>query len=374
MRSALLTFVVLISMLGTLPGCTKDAPTTPDPTPKKYAVKGTVTPKASEVVDGIAIAMGTRTATTSSTGAYSFNDVDTGSYVVTPTKTGFTFAPNSKNVRVTASDVTDVDFVATGAVLPTHLVPEMIAIEPGTFMMGGVTGQPSGENARPQHQVTITKGYFIGKTEVTQKQYMSVTGKNPSFHKGDSVPVHGTSALEAMDYCNKLSLLEGLNPCYVISDTVFSWDRNANGYRLPTDAEWEYAARAGTTDNTYDGAIDGRNPSVVLDRIAWYVYNASSGPPYDGSKAKPKAVGLKKSNAWGLFDVLGNVRELTYGRIEKYSTDPLTDPISDPSVDNIILRGSFFRIDASGITITIRELYHMNLADDSVGFRIARNR
>ena len=374
MRSALLTFVVLISMLGTLPGCTKDAPTTPDPTPKKYAVKGTVTPKASEVVDGIAIAMGTRTATTSSTGAYSFNDVDTGSYVVTPTKTGFTFAPSSKNVTVTAADVTAVDFVATGAVAPTHIVPEMIAIEPGTFMMGETKGQPSGIGSKPQHQVTITKGFLIGKFEITQAQYVSVMGLNPSKWIGDSNPVEKVTGIDAMIYCNELSKKEGLTPCYEISGKNASWDRAANGYRLPTEAEWEYAARAGTTDNTYAGFNNGKDPSSKVDSISWYMYNTQPGPPYDGKTASSRPVGLKRPNAWGLFDVLGNVLERVYGSGRNYTTAPEVDPVYEPTSDNSMVRGGSFRGKSSDILISERLSGKIDLVSDLLGLRIARNR
>ena len=217
MRATILSLGVIALLITTLSGCTKDTPTTPDTTPKKYAVKGTVTPKAAEAVDGVTITMGTRTATTTATGTYSFSDVDTGSYVVTPSKAGITFTPATKSIKVSTADVTGVDFVATGAVTPTHIVPEMIAIEPGTFMMGEPDGQPGGIGSTPKHQVTISKPFWIGKTEITQAQFESVMGTNPSKWVGDNNPVEKVTGIDAMTYCNELSKKEGLVPCYTIS-------------------------------------------------------------------------------------------------------------------------------------------------------------
>ncbi|MBS1561136.1 MAG: SUMF1/EgtB/PvdO family nonheme iron enzyme [Bacteroidetes bacterium] len=362
-------------LITTLSGCTKDAPTTPDTTPKKYAVKGTVTPKTAEAVDGVTITMGTRTATTTATGAYSFSDVDTGSYVVTPSKAGITFTPATKSIKVSTADVTGVDFVATGAVTPTHIVPEMIAIEPGTFMMGGKASQPSGDNAKPQHQVMLTRAYSIGKTEVTQAQYMSVMGSNPSIHKGDSLPVGSMSPIDAMQYCNTLSTLEGLTPCYTISGLTVTWNPDANGFRLPTEAEWEYAARAGTTDNTYNGVNDGRYPNAVLEPIAWFSRNSAISPPYDGTTSRPQIVATKMPNAWGLFDVLGNAEEWTYGSLTTYTTDAQTDPGRTTSpLSESVLRGSSYRQPATEIMIPTRVGAQLNAWFDSAGLRVARNR
>ncbi len=374
MRATVLSFAVLATLLTVLSGCTKDAPTTPDTTPKKYAVKGTVTPKAAEAVDGVAITMGTRTATTTATGTYSFSDVDTGSYVLTPSKAGITFTPATKSIKVSTADVTGVDFVATGAVIPTHIVPEMIAIEPGTFMLGSKGTQPGGDASLPQHSVTLTQGFWIGKTEITQAQYASVIGSNPAHWVGESNPVENVSAFDAMAYCNELSKKEGLKPCYTINGTTFTWDRTANGYRLPTNAEWEYAARAGTTDNTYAGLNNGKNPNPMVDSIAWYMYNTQPGPPYDGSTASTRPVGLKKPNAWGLYDVLGNLSELVYGNRSPYTAESKVDPIDTPSENDIIVRGGCCKNKSDGILITERIDGSMTQRGNSFGFRIARNR
>lgn len=143
---------------------------------------------------------------------------------------------------------------------------------------------------------------------------------------------------------------------------------------MPTDAEWEYAARAGTTDNTYNGICDGKTPNAVLDPIAWYSYNSASGPPFNGRYSTPKAVSLKRPNSWGLYDMLGNIQEWVYGRVLPYTTAPQTDPVDDPTPDNIISRGNFFRDGPTSFAITSRIAVPALQFDDSTGFRIAKNK
>jgi formylglycine-generating enzyme required for sulfatase activity len=142
-------------------------------------------------------------------------------------------------------------------------------IPPGTFMMGCSSGDSECyPNERPAHQVTITSGFWIGQTPVTQEAYRRVTGKNTSHFKGDGLPVDHIMREEAKRYCE------------------------AVGMRLPTEAEWEYAARAGTLGARYGD----------VDAVAWYDGNS-------GSQTQP--VGLKEPNAWKLYDMLGNVWQWT---------------------------------------------------------------
>ncbi len=174
---------------------------------------------------------------------------------------------------------------------------EFVKIVPGEFMMGCSVGDiDCNDDERPIHRVQITKPFEIGKYEVTQAQWQAVMTSNPSTIKGDDHPVETISKNETHDFLNKLNERD-----------------DGYHYRLPTEAEWEYAARAGTTE-PYAGR---------LDEIAWYAGN---------SEDETHPVGKKKPNAWGLYDMQGNVRELVedwYAR-DYYSRSLDADPTGPP--------------------------------------------
>jgi len=175
---------------------------------------------------------------------------------------------------------------------------------PGTFMMGSPdseAGRDSDEG--PQHQVTISKAFELQTTEVTQSQWESVMGSNPSYFKGSDLPVEQVSWDDAQEFITKLNA-----------------KNDGYRYRLPTEAEWEYAARAGTT-----GAYAGD-----LDAMAWYAQN--SGPT-------THPVGTKAPNAWGLYDMHGNVWEWVQDWYGDYSTSAVTDPVGPSLGSGRVLRG-----------------------------------
>ncbi len=359
-----------VLVLGIALGACSSTTPPPDPT-NKFAIKGKVKATTTENVSGVTVAVPSKSVTTDASGAYAITDLDNGSYVVTPTKAGMTFTPATQTVAVSGADTTISDFVAKA--IPTYEVPEMVAVEPGMFMMGAVEGQSGGgSNSKPVHQVTLTRGLWVGKYEVTQSQYESLIGNNPTSNKGDRKPVAGMTIFEIVTYCNRLSELEGLTKPYTITGTTIEWDRNSLGYRLPTSAEWEYFARAGTTDNTYAGVSDAKDPNALLDGIAWYRSNSADG----SGEQVSHDVGGKTPNQWGLHDVLGNISEYCFESPLPYTADPVTDVWLGCSLDNMDLRGGNYSNPSRSCVVSIRLGVNATslLGSEAAGFRLVRTR
>ena len=189
-------------------------------------------------------------------------------------------------------------------------------IPAGTFMMGSTDSEAVFNDETPRHRVTLTKAFYIGVYEVTQGQWKAVMGMNPAYHNemrlgvdnSSNYPVESVTWEEIQIFINILNTKEaGIT------------------YRLPTEAEWEYAARAGTT-TPYPGG----NDEMSIGYYAWFIDNANTTHP----------IGQKMPNAWGLYDVFGNVYELVqdwWYRI--YSTSPVVDPVGPPSGEFHMARG-----------------------------------
>jgi len=204
---------------------------------------------------------------------------------------------------------------------------KMVAIEPCSFTMGCTAGQSKCDSdEKPAHRVRLTRGFAMGATEVTQALWQAVMGDNPSHFKGERRPVEKVSWDDVLSFCNKLSKLEGLQPAYTLSGGSVRYNRGADGYRMPTEAEWEYAARAGT-DLLYAG-------SSSVDAVAWYSSNSDNTHP----------VATKKPNAWGLYDMSGNVFEWTYDWYGSsyYSNTSASDPMG-PRLGTVGLRAASAR-------------------------------
>ena len=177
----------------------------------------------------------------------------------------------------------------------------------GRFQMGSRTAS----DETPQHEVTLTQSFQMGIHEVTQAQYEQVMGVNPSYYKGGDKPVDSVSWNDAMEFCRKLSAL----PAEQAAGRV---------YRLPTEAEWEYACRAGTTTNYSFG------DDTELGDYAWF---------FENSDLTSHPVGGKKPNVWGLYDMHGNVWEWCLDRYGQYPSGTVTDPTGATSGSNRVLRG-----------------------------------
>lgn len=173
------------------------------------------------------------------------------------------------------------------------LATDMIFVEGGTFEMGS----PNEEDNAPLHAVSLSS-FYISKHQVTQMEYLSVAGKVHKEWLGNNFPEHYVNWIEAVIFCNKASVAEGFSPCYSFKDSKIECDWNANGYRLPTEAEWEYAARGGIKN---DGTI--YSGSDNIDEVAWYC---------DNSEGMFHEVMTKKPNGLGIYDMSGNVLELCW--------------------------------------------------------------
>ncbi|MFZ4521492.1 MAG: formylglycine-generating enzyme family protein [Bacteroidales bacterium] len=210
---------------------------------------------------------------------------------------------------------------------------------------------PGGEillrDDRINHQWTVAvQPFLLSEYLLTQDIYREITGKSPATYKGKARPVETVTWKDAAIFCNSLSITEGFNTCYSFGSDgeITTVDLNMNGYRLPTEAEWEFACKAGTAGPRYG----------VLDEIAWYREN---------SKGSTRDVGLLKPNAWGLYDMLGNVWE--------WCSD-----IYDETVYGSyrIFRGGGWNDMARGCLATNRRRSHpASFKMDDLGFRIARN-
>lgn len=365
LNKALFRITLMFCMV--LVACTSSTP--PSEPGATYTLTGKIKAATTESVAGITVSIASASTVTDAAGAYTFTGLANGTYVVAPAKTGMTFEPLTHSVTVNGANAVAPDIVVKA--VRSYELPEMVAIEPGTFMMGAIMGQRGDPEFRPQHSVTITRGMWVSKYEVTQKQFQSVMGINPSEFKGDSRPATNMSMSDMVAYCNKLSELEGLRKAYTIDGTSITWDRTANGYRLPTSAEWEYVARAGTTDNTYAGINDGKEPNPILDAIAWYRTNSVDA---DG-KLSTRPVGQKQPNAWGLYDVLGNVDEACFESSRKYTAYPQTDPWTPFRGDSSIARGANYTWTASLIVVsTAAQTRVEGLNSKVVGLRLFRIR
>ena len=235
---------------------------------------------------------------------------------------------------------------------------DFVFVEGGTFQIGSTNGGDEGE---PLHTVTVTD-FYIGKYEVTQDYYQDVMGTNPSDNGtgiGENFPVNRVSWYDAINFCNSLSEMEGLEPAYLVDGNNVIWDWNKNGYRLPTEAEWEYAARGGNSGMAYD--YSGSN---TVGTVAWYL---------DNSVNTAHPVGGKSANELGIYDMSGNVFEWCWDWYGDYTSESQQDPQGASSGSRRVFRGGSWRSYASSSLSTNRGDFNPSGRFNGVGFRLARS-
>jgi formylglycine-generating enzyme required for sulfatase activity len=235
----------------------------------------------------------------------------------------------------------------------------MAFIPAGEFIMGDDNGD---DDEKPAHKVQLSP-FYMDTHELTQKAYESLTEKNPSKTKGLDKPVEQVDWYHAILYCNLRSLKEGLKPCY--DPSTLACDFAADGYRLPTEAEWEYACRAGTKSKYSPG-----DDPAKLRNFAWFKANAGD---------TTHSVGQKAPNPWGLYDLHGNVAEWCqdiYGE-HHYQQSENRDPHGPATGNKRVLRGGSWRTGEDGCRSSARNSETPRFADacfgsDSYGFRCVR--
>lgn len=263
--------------------------------------------------------------------------------------------------------------------------PALRFVPAGTFVRGGDPHSTFPERFDRTHTVTLTRPLWVMATEVTRAQYAALTGRSPAWPDGcgpspcgPDVPVDRVSWWDAVAFANALSAQEGRPACYALQGcegtpgtgcpdgslcrfgefqcAEITWDRACTGYRLPTDAEWAHAVRAGTTGVHYG----------PLDDIAWHADNAGALKP----------VGQRRPNAWGLYDLLGNATEWCWDWFGPYPDGAVTDPIGTPMADFKepvrVLRGGSAQNTPKWANAASRSWWNPRGRGEHIGFRLVR--
>jgi len=207
---------------------------------------------------------------------------------------------------------------------------DLVLIRPGKFLMGSETAA----DEKPVHEVTISQRFYLGKYEVTQAQWEAVMGSNPSYIKGASLPVEQVSWEDCQLFIEKLN------------------GKGVGTFRLPTEAEWEYACRAGTREARYG----------PVDQVAWHAGNS-------GGQVHP--VGQKRPNPWGLYDMLGNVWEWCFSLYGPYPQGRVTDPVGGTRGASVVIRGGAYDSPERYTRAAARNYRPPGRPNPGLGFRLA---
>ncbi len=257
-------------------------------------------------------------------------------------------------------------------------VPDsFVLVKGGTFQMGSPESEAWRSDDETQHSVTLGD-FYMSKYELTQKEYMDITGTNPSNFSGDDLPVENVSWLDAAAYCNGRSEAEGLDPVYSISEKSVTWDRSADGYRLPTEAEWEYACRAGTVTPFY---IDPSPSAEQANYYGHYPYGIEDNYFSQGSlsvqpgeyRQTTVSVGSFDPNPNGLYDMYGNVSEWVWDYYGEYPSEAQTDPAGPESGTLRVYRGGGWNDFAKNMRSAYRAAMEQDKGSFNLGIRLVRN-
>ena len=287
--------------------------------------------------------------------------------------------PGAQNCEVSLGtpDCDPVGCTGAGTILPG-----LVFVSAGTFTMGSPPGEPGRGVDEAQHGVALSKALLVSRHEVTQSEWQSVMGWNASSLPGSSDPVETITWFDCVNYCNRRSAAAGLDSVYVMTGRVYfppydnivdaasvTCDWTKNGYRLLTEAEWEYVCRGGTSSAYCNGGITyeyGCQLDPNLDLVGWFCGNAGAELHHD--------VGLKDANAWGFRDAHGNVSEWVWDAYAAYPAGPVTDPTGPgySGSSNHVLRGGSGASWTNACRSACRDKADPSTAGIQTGFRVAR--
>jgi len=299
-------------------------------------------------------------------GDQSVSDIDSGEYLLTAGDVQGMVTPTQQTAWVDGgeSKLFIITYVEQD-VAPREI--NLVDVVGGTFEMGSPESDIySDTNERPQHMVTISS-LFASDTEITERQLFDITSDGLEEFSGCAdCPATSITFLTAIQFCNALSIIEGFEPAYDFYGDEIQLVAGANGYRLPTESEWEYLCRAGSETALTNGDL-----SVCCDQydenlnaVAWYGYNADE-------TAQP--VAMKDANAFGLYDVHGNVREWCWDWLSDYSADAQTNPTGPEAGSHRTVRGGSWNSGANLCRSAKRVGLEPGWSDLETGFRVVRS-
>lgn len=268
-----------------------------------------------------------------------------------------------------------IAYTSTGATNPYYFTVlagtrtlDMVLLQPSEFYMGSDEEGGDYLDYGPKHKVKLTRAFYICKYEIKQSEYQKIVGTNPAQHKGNDFPVERVTWEKAVKFCNTLSKQEYRDTCYTLVNEEWVCNYDANGYRLPTEAEWEYACRGGVYEKYGSG--------FAINSVGWTLNNADN---------NTHEYGMLKPNSFGIYDMHGNVHEWVNDWYEMYYgyneiTDVpalLTDPtgvVKNNSISERVHKGGAFDSSSDDCTCAARAALNPTSGNYNLGFRVVRTK
>ena len=268
-------------------------------------------------------------------------------------------------------------FLIPEAIAATNINDGFLLINEGSFTMGSPDSERQRNKDEAAHSVTISS-FYVDPYEVRQSDYEKIMGTNPSHFKGDNLPVENVTWFDAIEYCNRLSQSRGLTPVYTIDGDTVTWDRKADGYRLLTEAEWEYTARAGTTTIYNFGNqvhsdltnFEGSYPYLIEEN---YVRRRNPDVVTSSFRGETIAVDELAPNAFGLYNTHGNVSEWVFDYYGEYDLQNTVNPAGPTAGSLRVNRGGAYNDFGKHLRSAYRSATNPIDPDQNLGFRICRN-